>query len=340
MKEVRMQKDWLKGAAVETIYLGGGTPSILNADELSRLFDTIIETFEVSELKECTLEANPDDLSISYLRALRHTPVNRLSVGIQSFCEEDLRYMNRAHTAQQSDYALKAAQDAGFTNLSIDLIYGTPGLSNESWKENNYKMAQLGIPHFSSYALTVEEGTALHHAIHKKNATPVDAAQSAEQALILIKEAESLGYEQYEISNFAKPGCYALHNTSYWKGTPYLGLGPSAHSFDGKNIRQWNVANNALYIQSINKGTIPYEKEILSDTQRLNEYIMTSLRTMWGLDLSHVEKVWGRDYSKKIQKDAQPYFESGSLKETDSKLILTSQGKLFADGIASTLFFS
>ena len=341
LKEISLQKGWLEDAPVETIYLGGGTPSLLSADELSRLLDALIVTFKIGSLKECTLEANPDDLSITYLRDLKRTPINRLSIGIQSFREEDLRYMNRAHNAQQSDYALKAAQDAGFTNLSIDLIYGTPGLSDVTWLQNIAKMASLEIPHFSAYALTVEEGTALHHAIAKKGAAPVDAAQSAAQAEILMHEAPRLGYEQYEISNYAKPGCYALHNTAYWQGVPYLGIGPSAHSFDGRNVRQWNVANNARYIQSIQvEGMVPFEQEILTHVQRLNEYIMTSLRTMWGCDVAKISAEWGSDYGIQLLQEAQKFVEAGRMMVSNGRLLLTQEGKLFADGIAAELFFT
>jgi oxygen-independent coproporphyrinogen III oxidase len=341
LKEIKLQKDWLQGQTIETIYLGGGTPSLLTADEISRLFDALFVTFNIDSLKECTLEANPDDLSIPYLRSLSKTAVDRLSVGIQSFHEENLRYMNRAHTAQQSDYALKAAQDTGFSNLSIDLIYGTPGLSDKAWRENVSRMAGLQIPHFSAYALTVEEGTALDHAIAKKGAAPVDAAQSAAQAELLMEEAVRLGYEQYEISNYAKPGCYAVHNTSYWQGTPYLGLGPSAHSFNGRNIRRWNVSNNALYIQSLlGEAKIPFEQEELTALQRLNEYIMTSLRTMWGCDLRRVESEWGSDYKMELLANATRFIEASKMELKADKLLLSSKGKLFADGIASDLFFT
>jgi oxygen-independent coproporphyrinogen-3 oxidase len=340
LREISLQKDWLEGAPVETIYFGGGTPSLLSADELLRLFDALFAAFPISNLKEVTLEANPDDLNLAYLRELKRTPVDRLSVGIQSFREEDLRYMNRAHTAQQSDYALKAAQDTGFTNLTIDLIYGTPGLSDAAWLDNLGKMSSLAIPHFSAYALTVEEGTALHHAITKKSATPVDAAQSAEQAALLMQEAARLGYEQYEISNFAKPGCYAVHNTAYWLGTPYLGLGPSAHSFNGRNLRQWNAANNALYIRSLlNETKVPFEQEMLTPAQRLNEYIMTSLRTMWGCDPARIESEWGSAARKALLRNAQRFLQEKSMCEAEGKLLLTARGKLFADGIAAALFF-
>lgn len=339
LREIEMQKHWLEGAAIETIYFGGGTPSLLSADELLRIFEALFEHFPIGTLKEVTLEANPDDLSIPYLRELRRTPVDRLSIGIQSFRKEDLRYMNRAHTAQQSEYALKAAQDAGFAQLSIDLIYGVPGMNDDAWKENIAQMQALDVPHFSAYALTVEEGTALYHAIHKKAATPVDPGQSADQATLLMAEAERLGYEQYEISNFAKPGCYAVHNTSYWQGIPYLGLGPSAHSFNGRNLRQWNIANNALYIRGLlQEKQLPHSQETLTPMQQLNEYLMTSLRTMWGCDLNKIEALWGQPAKTIVEKSAARYVADGSMLSEQDKLVLTHKGKLFADGIAASLF--
>lgn len=336
-----MQRHWLQVEPVETIYFGGGTPSLLQADELLRIFEALFSNYSIGELKEITLEANPDDLSSNYLRALKRTPISRLSVGIQSFRDEDLRYMNRAHNASQSDYALKAAQDAGFDNLSIDLIYGTPGMNDAAWLQNIHAMSALHIPHFSAYALTVEERTALHHAITKKAAAPVDAAQSAAQAELLMEEAPRLGYEQYEISNFSKPGCHAIHNTSYWMGTPYLGLGPSAHSFDGRNIRQWNVANNALYIRNILcEKSLPFEQEILTPVQRLNEYIMTSLRTKWGCDLLQVEAGWGSGFRQELLNHAARFQEKNQLLIHEECMLLTTRGKLFSDAIASDLFFS
>ncbi|MBS1616829.1 MAG: radical SAM family heme chaperone HemW [Bacteroidetes bacterium] len=341
LQEISMQRHWLRDVPVETIYFGGGTPSLLQADELLRIFDALYSNFQIGKLKEITLEANPDDLSLAYLRALKRTPVGRLSVGIQSFREEDLRYMNRAHTAQQSEYALKAAQDTGFDNLSIDLIYGTPGMDDAAWLQNIQTMATLQIPHFSAYALTVEERTALHHAISKKAAPAVDAAQSAAQAELLMDEVPRLGYEQYEISNFSRPGCHALHNTSYWMGVPYLGLGPAAHSFDGQKLRKWNVANNSRYIRSIlEEEKIPFEQEELTPMQRLNEYIMTSLRTKWGCNLSKVEAGWGSDIRRKLLNNAEGFLSVHQMLHQEDKLILTHKGKLFADGIAAELFFS
>lgn len=337
-QEIAMQKNYLSGLPIETIYFGGGTPSLLSADDINRLLETIFLNFPNQNLKECTLEANPDDLEINYIRALRNTPINRFSIGVQSFKESDLKYMNRAHNAKQADYAIKAAQDAGFTNLTIDLIYGTPGLADADWKYNLAQIKSLQIPHFSAYALTVEEGTVLHHAIHKKQAAPVDNEQSAQQFEILMEQAEVMGYEHYEISNLALKDHYAIHNTNYWKGVPYLGIGPSAHSFDGKN-RRWNIANNALYIKNVLQDRrLQYEEETLTATQRLNEYIMTSLRTMWGCDLKKIEKEFGADISKEVEKSSHVFQEKKWIIQKETTLILTPAGKLFADRIAGELF--
>lgn len=332
-REIEMQRDYLHGDPITTIYIGGGTPSLLTADEINRLFETILRNQPVEGLEELTLEANPDDLTPTYLRALKSTPVNRFSIGVQSFRDEDLKYMNRAHNAQQADYAIKAAQDMGYTNLTIDLIYGTPGMNDAAWKGNLHKLKELELPHFSAYALTVEEGTTLHHQIEKKKTTPVNPDQAAAQAEILMEEAEAMGYEQYEISNFAKPERYAVHNTNYWRGVKYLGIGPSAHSFNGTS-RKWNVANNALYTRNlIDKGVLMAEQEVLSAEDRLNEYIMTSLRTMWGLDLQRVG-----EYRDLILKNSERYLEQEMMIQDGETLKLTRKGKLFADGIAGDLF--
>lgn len=339
LAELEMNRGYFEGQEIETIYFGGGTPSLLTADEINRISDKIFETFPITGLKEFTLEANPDDLSNAYLKALKHTPVSRFSIGVQSFFEEDLQYMHRAHNAQQADYAIKAAQDAGFSNITIDLIYGTPGLADAKWKQNLEKVAELSIPHFSAYALTVEEGTALHHAIKKKKTRPVDNEQAAGQFEILMQEAERMGYEHYEISNLAKGGAYAVHNTNYWKGQPYLGIGPSAHSFNGRHTRRWNIANNALYIKGILQDKKPvYEEEHLTATEHLNEYIMTSLRTMWGCDLDKICVEWGNEYANQVEKDAGTFEERGWLVKQERKLVLTPAGKLFADRIAGELF--
>jgi oxygen-independent coproporphyrinogen-3 oxidase len=338
MRELEIRRDYLAGQPVETIYFGGGTPSLLSADEINRITDHIYRLYTVRELKEFTLEANPDDLSKAYISSLRDTQIDRFSIGVQSFRDEDLAYMHRAHNAQEADYAIKAAQDAGFTNLTIDLIYGTPGLTDGAWKANLEKTASLGVQHFSSYALTVEEGTALQHAIARKKTAPVEPEQAAAQFEILMHEAQTMGFDHYEISNFALPGHYAVHNTNYWMGVHYLGIGPSAHSFNGSS-RSWNVANNALYSTNIlQHNQLVAEEEILTREQQVNEYIMTSLRTMWGTDLALVQQRFGSDYRQLLEKNSMVFQQKGQMERKDDKLVLTPTGKLFADGIAGDLF--
>jgi oxygen-independent coproporphyrinogen-3 oxidase len=338
IKEIAMRRDYLQGAEVETIYFGGGTPSLLSADEVSLIIDTIYKHYPVNNLKECTLEANPDDLDKQYLRSLRGTAIDRLSIGVQSFREQDLLYMKRAHTAQQADYAIKAAQDAGFANMSIDLIYATPGLTDADWKQNLSKVKELAIPHFSSYALTVEDKTALHHAIAQKKAQPVSPEQAAGQLEILMGQAAAMGYEHYEISNLALPGHYAVHNTNYWRGNHYLGIGPAAHSFDGTS-RRWNIANNALYANGILQDHQPnFEEERLTPTEHLNEYIMTSLRTMWGCDLAKIEEEWDATCASLVEKSSHLFQEKKWVLQDGRKLVLTNEGKLFADKVAAELF--
>lgn len=337
-KELTLRRDFLQGAAIETIYFGGGTPSLLTADEINRLFDTFRKNYPVTHLKEFTLEANPDDLTLPYLKSLRQTPINRFSIGVQSFQEEDLRFMNRAHHAQQADYAIKAAQDMGFTNLTLDLIYGSPYLTDNDWNANIQKIKELDVPHFSAYALTVEEGTLLHHQIRKEKTLPLDQEKAAHQFEMLAERAAEMGYEHYEISNLAKKDCYAIHNTNYWKGTPYLGIGPSAHSFYG-NRRQWNIASNAIYIKSLlQDGKTSHEEETLTLSDRVNEYIMTSLRTQWGCDLNYIEKTFGSGYKNELGKNSRRYIEQGLMTENQHVLFLTTKGKLFADKIAGELF--
>jgi oxygen-independent coproporphyrinogen-3 oxidase len=337
-KELEHRRAYLENEKIETIYFGGGTPSLLSADDIMRLYDTICKNYTITTLKEVTLEANPDDLNKSYLKDLKTTAINRFSIGIQSFHDADLQYMRRAHNAQQAEYTIKAAQDAGFDNLSIDLIYGTPGLTDSVWKQNLEKVKTLGIPHFSAYALTVEEGTALHHSIKKKLAVPVDAAQAAGQFEILMDFASTLGFEHYEISNFALPEHHAIHNTNYWMGIPYLGIGPSAHSFNGSS-RRWNISNNALYIKNSLTNTAFYEEEQLSTQQQLNEYIMTSLRTRWGCNLNTIATKFGEEQAQLLLKKSDRFLNNGKLIIKDNTLLLSREGKLFADGIAADLFF-
>lgn len=335
-KEAALRKHYVTDF-IETIYLGGGTPSLLSDEELSAILEPIFTHYQLAEQVEITLEANPDDISIDKLMTWKKAGVNRLSIGIQSFFEEDLQWMNRAHSAIQAKQCIELAQSAGFNNLTIDLIYGTPGLDNERWKKNITTALALGVPHLSCYALTVEPDTALDKLIQKGSKANVDQHIQALQFDILINELEKAGFEHYEISNFAKPGYRSKHNSSYWQGKSYLGLGPSAHSFDGSS-RQWNISNNALYITSIEKDIIPFEAETLTAEQQLNEYVMTSLRTMEGCSLQKIKMNWGNDVAQKIKDIAQKYVREEQLILKEEHLILTKKGKFLADGIAADLF--
>ncbi|MFD0792654.1 radical SAM family heme chaperone HemW [Mucilaginibacter litoreus] len=337
LHEIEMQKDYLGNENIETIYFGGGTPSVLSADEIDRLINQITQFHHVAADAEITLEANPDDLDREKINALRQTPVNRFSIGIQSFFDEDLVWMNRAHRAQQAEACVKRAQDAGFENITADLIYGYPLLTDTKWKHNLTTMFQLGIPHISAYSMTVEPQTALAAFISKKKQPPMSEQQSANQFNMMLDAMQTNGFEQYEISNFCKPGQYSRHNSNYWKGIRYLGIGPSAHSFNGET-RQWNIANNARYLKSISENVIPAEIETLSESDRLNEYIMTSLRTIWGLDLDKLNNI-AAGAPAEVLKNAQQFFDNGTLQRNNQILTLTAKGKLYADAIAAELFF-
>ena len=324
-------------APIRSIYFGGGTPSILTLSQFQQIFDTIYSHYDVTADAEITIEANPDDLSIVKVRELRQLPVNRFSIGIQSFFDEDLRWMNRAHTSSEAESSVKRTQDAGFDNLTIDLIYGFPLLSDQKWAENISKALALNVPHISAYSLTVEEKTALASFIKKGRQIPMDEAQSASQFIELIGRLSQEGFEQYEISNFAKSGRYAIHNTNYWKGEPYVGIGPSAHGYNGA-IRSFNVANNALYLQKLLEGNLAESEETLSIEDHFNEYIMTSLRTMWGVDMNKVRNQFPKDFLTALVKDAEPYFQNGWLQQCGEFLTLSYTGKLYADKISSALF--
>ena len=358
LKETDLQKDYLANETVETIYFGGGTPSLLKTGELKTQIDKIRELSKISENVEVTLEANPDDINGSKLSEWKEAGFNRLSIGVQSFFEEDLLWMNRAHSAQQAIDNLQLAIKQ-FDNITIDLIYGYPLLTNEKWKSNVDKLIELGIPHISCYALTVEPKTPLDKMIREEKKENIQPEKQAEQFLLLMQWLDDAGYEHYEISNFAKPGFRSRHNSSYWQGKKYLGLGPSAHSFDGVS-RQWNVANNHTYIESLSNNILPCEKETLTPSQQLNEYIMTSLRTSEGLDLRKMSSEFGvqsPDAAKPVgiptasvgiqssdpiaialKNKSQKFIAAGKLIEENNSLKLTREGKLFADGIAADLF--
>ncbi len=337
VNELTLQKDYLQGETIETIYFGGGTPSLLNAGEINLIIGAISRLHHVSTGAEITLEANPDDLDRQAIQAFRQTPVNRLSIGLESFFDEDLQWMNRAHRSDEAETAVKRAQDAGFENLTVDLIYGYPLLSDAKWQYNTDKVFALQVPHISAYSLTVEPRTALAAAIKSKKQPPVSDRQSARQFEVLMAAMQLNGFEHYEISNFSKPGQYSRHNTNYWRGVKYLGLGPSAHSYNC-NTRQWNVANNARYLRAIASGSIPAEIEALTEENRLNEYIMTALRTMWGLNLTQLERIAGGT-SPVLLKEAAPFFDKGWLYRNGDALTLTQTGKLYADHIAAAFFF-
>ncbi len=339
LHELELQHDYLGGAALSSIYFGGGTPSLLDLPELERIFEKINALYRVAADAEITLEANPDDLTKEKLHDLRHyTPVNRLSIGIQSFFDDDLRWMNRAHTAAHARHCLRDTAAAGFHDLTIDLIYGVPTTSDAQWAENVRIALEEGIPHLSCYCLTVEEGTALAHFVREGKSPTVDDEKAARQFEYLQDTLAARGYEHYEISNFALPGRYARHNSSYWRGAPYLGVGPSAHSFDG-NSRQWNVANNAKYLRALEAGEVPYEREVLTPAQRYNEYVMTGLRTIWGCELRHIADI-ETTFAAYFKAEIEPFLRDGAVEQNGENYRLTRAGKLLADRIAATLFWT
>ncbi|MDF0707610.1 radical SAM family heme chaperone HemW [Flagellimonas okinawensis] len=321
---------------VETIYFGGGTPSVLSNAEIEGLIQTVYHNYKVIDNPEITLEANPDDLTNNRIIQLSNSPINRLSIGIQSFFDEDLKLMNRAHSAGEAEECINLATQY-FDNITIDLIYGIPGMDNERWKANMQKALDFKLPHISSYALTVEPRTALKKFIEKGVVPDVDDEQAQEQFYILVERLEAEGFVNYEISNFGKPGFFSKNNTSYWLGKSYLGVGPSAHSFDGEH-RSWNIRNNPTYIKKIETGVLPNEIETLSKTDRYNEYVMTGLRTIWGVDLGRVAIEFGENYLKYLSQQSSKYLEQELLFVDDGKLLTTKKGKFLADGIASDLF--
>lgn len=339
LQEIDLRQAYLKAQTIDTLYLGGGTPSLLHKEELTAILRQLKQYFSFSSNFEFTLEANPDDISETLLEDWQHVGINRLSIGIQSFRDEDLQWMNRAHTAKEARQAIEWSQAAGFNNITIDLIYGTPGLNNVAWKDNLQQAFDLNVPHLSAYNLTVEPNTALANFVNKGKAQAPGEGQSAEQFEILMHETANAGFEHYEISNFAQPGYYSKHNSSYWQGKHYLGLGPSAHSYNG-TARQWNIANNMQYIKALEAGKLPQEEEVLSPTDQYNELLLTSLRTHWGLDLNQVEHQFGVNTKNTLAKQLQPFIAKGWIEQVDTTVRLTHEGKLLADHITSELFES
>lgn len=333
--EATLNKNYLT-EQVETIYFGGGTPSLCKPSDIEKIILQIKQLFVVVDTVEITLETNPDDITEDNLISWKQAGINRLSMGTQSFADEDLQWMNRAHNSQQSIESILLIQQH-FSNLTIDLIYGTPTLSNEQWIKNIDTALLLNIPHISCYALTVEPKTALEKLIEKNKLQNVDAEKQAIQFEILIDKLHAAEYEHYEISNFAKPNFRSKHNSSYWQGKQYLGLGPSAHSFN-EISRQWNIANNALYLKSIEQNTVPFEIEMLTKEQQLNEYVMTSLRTMEGISLNYIQQKFGEKEMLCLLNEAEKFIKNQTIKNHNNSIILTAKGKFLADGIAADLF--
>lgn len=338
-REAALQRDFFGAGSppVGTIYFGGGTPSLLAPTQIAAMLETLRSLFPVEAEAEVTLEANPDDLHIATLKAWADAGVNRLSIGVQSLDDPYLRWMGRAHNACQALESIDAARAAGFDNLSVDLIYGLPELSDAAWAATLRRMAALAPPHLSCYALTVEPRTALAHAIRHHTQPAPEDERIARHFLLASDILQQAGYEHYEISNFSLPGRRSRHNSAYWSGEPYLGLGPSAHSYRG-DIRQWNVSNNAVYLRSITGGKVPFEQETLSPTMHLNEYIMTALRTLEGCNLAHIEECWGAPAAAQLLGRAGKYLSGGQMERQGNRLVLRPEGRLFADGVAAALF--
>lgn len=336
-KEIRMRKSEFANEVIETIYFGGGTPSVLTTEEIQFLIDAVYKNYVVTENPEITIEANPDDLSKARIIELSNTPINRLSIGIQSFYEDDLMMMNRAHNSEEAKKCLQEATKY-FDNISLDLIYGIPGMSNEKWKQNIQTALSFGIPHISSYALTVEPKTALSKLIQTGKISKPNDDCAQEHFQILVDTLEASGFIHYELSNFGKENFFSKNNSAYWLGKNYIGIGPSAHSFNGLS-RSWNVSNNSIYLKSLQENKLPNEIEILSKTDRYNEYIMTGLRTIWGVSTSKIASEFGTEYLTYLHKQAQKFINDDLLFIENNILKPTKKGKFLTDGIASDLFF-
>jgi len=335
-KEISLRATEFKDEVVETIYFGGGTPSILEIQDLRFLIDEVYRNYTVAENPEITVEANPDDLTETRIIELSHNRINRLSIGIQSFFEDDLKLMNRAHNSAEAKKCLEIATQY-FDNFSIDLIYGVPSMSNEKWLQNIETALSFNVPHISSYALTVEPKTALHTFVQKGIIPPPDDEVAQEHFHLLVDKLEENGFIHYELSNFGKSTYFSKNNSSYWLGKKYIGIGPSAHSYNGIS-RSWNISNNTLYLKSISDNMLPSETETLTKTDRYNEYVMTGLRTIWGISLNRLEQEFGKIYLDYLNQQAAKYIEDHLLFVDDNILRTTKNGKFLSDGIASDLF--
>lgn len=337
-KELYLRKEELQQKQLSSLYFGGGTPSILKVDELNSIIDEVLKYFSLDENVEITLEANPDDLDKNYLKDLSKTSINRLSIGTQSFFDADLKMMNRAHNASEAESSIKRAQDFGLENISIDLIYGSPTSDFEIWKQNLNKTIELQVPHVSSYALTIEPKTALHQWIKQKKILPPNEVEQNKEFYYMSDFLKDHGFDHYEISNFGKPGFHSKHNSSYWKYREYLGIGPSAHSYNGNNERSWNIANNKKYIDFLTQNQLAKETEILSEKDRFNEMLMIGLRTIWGVDLQKIRQDFSEELVEYLNKEISRKIEEGILSIQDDHLKIPEKHWFLADGIASDLF--
>ena len=336
VKELEFRKDEFQNEVVETIYFGGGTPSVLSIDDLRFLVDAVYQNYQVVEHPEITLEANPDDLNTEIVIQYANSPINRLSIGVQSFFEDDLQLMNRAHNSEEAKRCLAVATQH-FDNISIDLIYGMPNMSNKKWLKNIETALSFNISHISCYALTVEPKTALYKMIKSGTISTLDDDLAQQHFHILIDKLQENGFVHYELSNFGKPNYFSKNNTAYWLGKKYIGIGPSAHSFNGKS-RSWNVSNNSIYLKAIADNKVPSEIEILSKTDQYNEYIMTGLRTIWGISLDRIDSEFGSSYLEYLHHQAEKYISDNLLEVENNILKTTKKGKFLSDGIASDLF--
>ncbi len=337
-KEVRLRKDELDNKTLKSLYFGGGTPSVLSVDEIKSLIDEIQKYFSFDEKIEITLESNPDDLNKNFLKELSNTEINRLSIGTQSFFDEDLKLMNRAHNASEAESSIKRAQDFGLENISIDLIYGSSTSNFQIWKDNLYKIIELQVPHVSSYALTVEPKTALEKWIENGKVSSPEEAEQNQEFYYMSDFLKDNGFDHYEISNFGKPAFHSKHNSAYWKSEPYLGIGPSAHSYNGHLERSWNIANNAAYIKKLNENILPKETEILSEKDRFNEMMMIGLRTIWGVDLNKIHQDFSSEIHDYLNQEIKSKQENGILIIENNHLKIPEKHWFLADGIASDLF--
>lgn len=338
IREMELRREHIKGESIKTIYFGGGTPSQLQKNDFKRIFEAINYLFDTSTCEEITLEANPDDMTPEYVASLRELPFNRISMGVQSFKEKDLHFLNRRHNREQALRAVKLCKENEIQNINIDLIYGLPGQTTKEWKENLEEAIQMEIPHISAYHLIYEEGTALYKLMEAGKVTPVEEELSVDLFSILINQLTEAGYLHYEISNFSFPGCFSRHNSSYWTGQQYIGIGPSAHSYNGES-RQWNIASLPRYLQGIKTGTPDIEIEELSLNTKYNEFIITGLRTMWGIRTTDIQKQFGNEKSAYLEQQAAPFLHQGLLVRKNDTLTLSKEGIFISDRIMSDLLW-